>query len=355
MGWYLRKSFGFGPLRLNLSKSGIGYSVGVRGARIGVGPRGEYVRLGRGGVYYQKYLNPSGTVPARQHVPSPPTSDALAEQVPVTTAQVSALHDATSESLLSEIQQKYDKARLAPIAAVFAFLLIVALLVANAPLWVTISLIPLLSVVHGVLALHDYEGKVVALNYELDADAQAHYVEFLNAIQAFAGSSRIWRITSRQYGVDRKYHGGANTLLDKKVISLRTAHPSGLQTQIAVWALPLSDQTLYFFPDRVLVYQGRVIGAVSYETLSVRLEQTRFVEADGVPSDAQIVDQTWRYVNKNGTPDRRFSNNRQIPVVLYPQLGLSSSTGLNIVLESSNLGKAATFKAGIDKYSTSRK
>ena len=59
--------------------------------------------------------------------------------------------------------------------------------------------------------------------------------------------------------------------------------------------------------------------------------------------------------SKNGTPDRRFSNNRQIPVVLYAQLGLSSSTGLNIVLESSDPRKAATFKAGIDKYSTSRK
>ena len=29
MGWYLRKSFSFGPLRLNLSKSGLGYSFGV--------------------------------------------------------------------------------------------------------------------------------------------------------------------------------------------------------------------------------------------------------------------------------------------------------------------------------------
>lgn len=34
MGFRFRKSFGKGPFRINISKSGIGYSVGVKGARI---------------------------------------------------------------------------------------------------------------------------------------------------------------------------------------------------------------------------------------------------------------------------------------------------------------------------------
>ena len=291
MGWFLRKSFGFGPLRLNLSKSGVGYSVGVRGARIGVGPRGEYVRLGRGGVYYQKYLSSSVIVPARQRDPSEPVTNAPSEFSPVTTAHVSELHDLTSESLLSEIQRRYKKTRLAPIAAVLAPILIVGLLIAEVSLWIVIPIILLLSVIHGIWALRDYEEKVVALNYELDADARAGYVDLLNAIQTFAGSSRIWRVTSHQFGVDRKYHAGANTLLDKTTTSIRIGLPSGLQTQIAVWALPLSNQKLYFFPDRVLVYEGSQVGAVSYETLSVTLGQTRFVEEGGVPPDTQIVDQ----------------------------------------------------------------
>ena len=36
MPWYIRKAFSFGPLRLNLSKRGLGFSVGAKGARIGV-------------------------------------------------------------------------------------------------------------------------------------------------------------------------------------------------------------------------------------------------------------------------------------------------------------------------------
>lgn len=36
MGWCYRKSLNFGPFRVNLSKSGIGYSVGGLGFRTGV-------------------------------------------------------------------------------------------------------------------------------------------------------------------------------------------------------------------------------------------------------------------------------------------------------------------------------
>src|SRR5258708_5999174 len=54
MSWYLKKSFRFGPIRFNLSKSGIGVSGGVKGLRVGTGPRGPYVHAGRGGIYYRK-------------------------------------------------------------------------------------------------------------------------------------------------------------------------------------------------------------------------------------------------------------------------------------------------------------
>src|SRR5205823_6815013 len=54
MGLYLRKSVSVGPLRFNLSGSGIGVSCGIPGLRIGTGPRGNYISAGRGGIYYRK-------------------------------------------------------------------------------------------------------------------------------------------------------------------------------------------------------------------------------------------------------------------------------------------------------------
>ncbi|TAE77083.1 MAG: DUF4236 domain-containing protein [Verrucomicrobia bacterium] len=41
MGFYYRKSINLGPFRINLSKSGIGYSVGTRGVRVGTSARGR--------------------------------------------------------------------------------------------------------------------------------------------------------------------------------------------------------------------------------------------------------------------------------------------------------------------------
>jgi transcriptional regulator CtsR len=56
VAFYLRKAFKAGPVRLNLSKGGIGLSAGITGARIGLSPRGAYVHGGRHGLYYRKYM-----------------------------------------------------------------------------------------------------------------------------------------------------------------------------------------------------------------------------------------------------------------------------------------------------------
>ena len=74
------------------------------------------------------------------------------------------------------------------------------------------------------------------------------------------------------------------------------------------------------------------------------MSSVRFVERNGVPKDAQVVGQTWQYVNKNGTPDQRFKNNKQIPVCLYGQVFLRSSSGLNVELQISNIQNARDFE-----------
>jgi len=65
-------------------------------------------------------------------------------------------------------------------------------------------------------------------------------------------------------------------------------------------------------------------------------ERTRFIEDGTVPSDAQIVGQAWAKSNKDGTPDRRFRDNYQIPVVLYGSLKFMSPTGLQEEFQVSN-------------------
>jgi hypothetical protein len=65
MGFYLRKSFRLGPVRLNLSKHGLGVSAGITGARVGLASDGRaYFHGGREGLYVRKFAGKSSGVKA---------------------------------------------------------------------------------------------------------------------------------------------------------------------------------------------------------------------------------------------------------------------------------------------------
>jgi len=56
MGYFLRKAFRAGPIRINLSKGGFGVSAGVTGGRVGITSDGRtYTHVGRYGVYSRHY------------------------------------------------------------------------------------------------------------------------------------------------------------------------------------------------------------------------------------------------------------------------------------------------------------
>jgi hypothetical protein len=106
--------------------------------------------------------------------------------------------------------------------------------------------------------------------------------------------------------------------------------------------LKLRSSDLYFFPDRVLVFSAGRIGEILYPTIATEPSERRFVEREGVPSDAQVVDRTWQYVNRDGSPDRRFHSNAEIPVAMYGELALTSPAGLNARLQISDVRVAAS-------------
>jgi hypothetical protein len=79
----------------------------------------------------------------------------------------------------------------------------------------------------------------------------------------------------------------------------------------------------------LLVKSGSRWSDVDYNNLDVRVTQRRFIEHGSIPSDGVQVGFTWQYANVRGGPDRRFKNNRRLPVMLYSEVVLTTPHGLN--------------------------
>jgi hypothetical protein len=353
MGFYLRKSIKVGPLRFNLSKSGVGVSAGVKGLRFGVGPRGNYVHMGRGGLYYRATLPHTPFIQTREKNRLPEKYD---PQVPIGThapleeiesEDITKIIDSSSRELLNELNQKRAMVRIWPIVVAGSALVLLF------GLWnkwsnVLLTAISIISVIAIYVARsRDIVAKTVVLFYNFDSEMEDIYDKFHGYAEKLASCAAAWHIEAAGKVYDRKYHAGASNLVRRKRTHIRKAEPPYVKTNIETVAIGVGRQTLYFFPERVLVYDTNGVGAVSYSDLHVKIETTKFIESESVPMDAKIVDKTWRYVNKSGGPDRRFKNNTEIPICLYEEISLSSKSGLNELLQLSHCGFGKNFAAGI--------
>ena len=352
MGFYLRKTIKVGPLRFNLSKSGIGVSAGVTGLRLGTGPRGNYVHMGRKGLHYRSTLPPlapSQTRPRAENAAhprrSPDTYEALKEIESVNVFQI--VHSSSRE-LLDELNAKQKKLQLMPlVAACFGMLLFIGLY-SDWPSWLQISIL-LLGAAGTYLAYNrDLMVKTVVLFYGFDQDLAKAYNLLHHRAERLASCKEAWHVESNGRVREKKYHAGASNILSRKPTRIRKGQPPNVKTNIETISIGVGRQTLHFFPDRVLVYDRNGVGGVGYNELKVEITQSQFIEEGPIPRDAQVVGHTWQYANKSGGPDKRFKDNRRLPICLYDEISFTSRRGLNEVIQVSQAGIADDFRKIID-------
>ncbi|CAN5443872.1 hypothetical protein BH09SUM1_BH09SUM1_20150 [soil metagenome] len=204
-----------------------------------------------------------------------------------------------------------------------------------------------------LIAKRDTVRKTTVIMYDFDPEMEHLYGNLHAAAEALAQSSAMWHIESIGRVRNQKYHAGAANLLSRKRTGITKAEPPYLKTNVDTVAIAVGRQVLHFFPDRLLVYTAEGVGAVSYQNLDISVSGTRFIEEDRLPKDARVVDHTWKYVNKSGGPDKRFNNNRQLPICMYDELTLSSSSGLKEVVQISNLGITQAFVDAVRLAGTS--
>jgi DNA polymerase-3 subunit epsilon len=178
------------------------------------------------------------------------------------------------------------------------------------------------------LWMWDKARRSVVIFYDVEDESAKPFAQLVAAHESLSQALRAWNIEAQgdlHTWHQQKVNAGASAIVTRSGASLSSRGPSVLVTNIAIPSLNSTRRSIYFLPDRILVREGRRFADVSYTSLSVDFGPQRFVEDGPVPGDAERVGTTWRFVNKDGGPDRRFNNNRPLPILRYGRLVLQSS------------------------------
>lgn len=161
------------------------------------------------------------------------------------------------------------------------------------------------------------ESLIYSFDNTLSESIKERYTAFCEAFNAFKQSKRVWRILSSTRNTERK--SSAGTTIQKSPIDLGSSTFDFLSQKDPVPVFPSSQGDFYYFYPSFVI-KGKSISdfsVVPIDKVSLLYRPTRFVETGFVPTDSRKVNTTYRYVNKDGGPDLRYSNNPSFPVLLY--------------------------------------
>jgi len=359
LAWRFRKSahlpLGF---RLNASKSGLGFSWGFRGFRIGRDAKGRTVRTvsipGTGvfnrqvistassratfvtvnsrGVGYQRRTE--NLEPGLQPENDPQLQLDSVFHVPV--SELAASNQSEFVARLNENISAFNPGRVLIVLSVFALLLVSSNVILGLVLF-------FLGLGLGIFVSKRFaESHTDEINFSLDQESAAQFSAKQQALSVLASCARIWVVNTSASNADAKRNAGAYTLISRGPAAVGNLPTKGFQSSLPILSIRANNIVLHFLPDQILIYTGRY-GSISYAQLLIEVRSTRFSETEPIPGDSRKIDTTWQYVNKSGGPDRRFNSNRQIPVLEYGEVTFRTATGLGMILQTSNSEKAKEF------------
>ena len=337
MGLRFRKSINLGGgFRINLSKSGIGYSWGVKGFRLTKTSKGTTRRTATIPGTGISYVSESGKK-NRNSTHSPavhtnPNNSSISDNT--NTYDTQEIKNSVASEIVSDGLE--DMLSSATNALKFKKISVITF-------WVSLMLgfgmpILFLLTVASAIAFFVIKKKgVIDLNYTFE-DEQAEIVaERMAPLHKITKSQKIWYLTQTSKVVDKKYSAGASNLVKRQRCTSSATLPFPFKTNAEAFVFSLGREKLLFLPDKLFVIQGTKIGALNYADVNTSVEGYRFIEEEDVPRDASVVGHTWKYVNKQGGPDKRFNDNRELPICLYGKLIIKSDNGLNSVIVFSNI------------------
>ena len=196
------------------------------------------------------------------------------------------------------------------------------------------------------------EATHIEVTFEAPEAAQRSYGAVVRAYDTLRSCGAIWDVTS-----DRDVHKVAERTVASRAIERRTVTLDYSTSDL----IRFSGKALRFANangDDIMIYPGLMLmprsdgqfALLDVREVTVEATSTRFIEEQSVPSDSLIVGRTWAKVNKDGSPDRRFKENYEIPICLYGEMRFTSQTGLTEEYQFSNANSAIAFAQAFADY-----
>lgn len=196
-----------------------------------------------------------------------------------------------------------------------------------------------------------YEESQANINIESDKEFQEQYLKVKEAYVDLSKANKIWDIVSERATTETK--SAAKNSIDRKEVRFTFDDIDFVLSEHSAFHLENANgDNLYIYPAFVLqLNHSGAITLIDLNDLRFRFHRQRFLEEKSTtPSDTQVIDYTWAKVNKDGSPDKRFVGNYQIPVVEYGAFEFSTNSGLREVYYISNVQLAEKFANEFRKY-----
>ena len=344
-----------GPFRFDALQRGKGLAVASKYAGPIGCPRAHLIRAGRSGWQYQNAIKTVNQPRARAaDEGKKPQSIWLSnvEMVQVDSGDVLQMRDEAFGAILDDINAQ---ARVISAAVILPTGMVMLALIAGLVLRIELFALIALSLPLWLAGkwLDTYR-RITVLFYEIDTRAKDAYRHFVDAFDALMSCSGKWHIEAGGAVTDVvtwKQNAGAAHLVQRSPTDLTYKLPYAIKSNITPPALRVGAQTIYFFPDVALIQDGLTFGAVGYADLQLTWQVSNSIVPDDVPDDARIIGYAWQHPNKDGTPDRRYRENRQLPICAYEAMHISSPQGVNELVEFSRLGVVQGFVAAVASLS----
>jgi Bacterial SH3 domain len=195
-------------------------------------------------------------------------------------------------------------------------------------------------------------GCSVEINFAFDQPTLNAFAAFVRCFEALSKSQKIWDVTASVLANRFVERTIANQHVTRKPVTLGISRSEIIVTDHNALCLTNANgNDIYVYPGFVMIPSlSKDFALIDVRELQVKFSQMSFIEEEGVPSDSEVIGETWKKTNKDGSRDRRFAGNYQIPIAKYAEIEFRSASGLYEVYQFSNFAAAVAFNQSLIEY-----